>query len=128
MEVKVPQGLKIGYIMGAGDDIPDVLRELGLNVTIVTPEELASGDLSRYGTFDNEYDLLPATQTAAKTMASQNAMFAAFLNNISSSVNYPTNTNWGTVDSAIEQQVGAAINGSPSQVLNTLQQTASSGS
>lgn len=78
--------------------------------------------------FDNEYDLLPATQTAAKTMASQNAMFAAFLNNISSSVNYPTNTNWGTVDSAIEQQVGAAINGSPSQVLNTLQQTASSGS
>ena len=30
VEVKVPQGLKIGYIMGAGDDIPDVLRELGL--------------------------------------------------------------------------------------------------
>ena len=27
-----------------------MLRELGLNVTIVTPEELASGDLSRYGT------------------------------------------------------------------------------
>ena len=50
IDVKVPQGLKIGYIMGAGDDIPDVLRELGLNVTIVTPEELASGDLSRYGT------------------------------------------------------------------------------
>ncbi len=50
VDVKVPQGLKIGYIMGAGDDIPDVLRELGLNVTIVTPEELASGDLSRYGT------------------------------------------------------------------------------
>jgi LmbE family N-acetylglucosaminyl deacetylase len=50
VDVKVPQGLKIGYIMGAGDDIPDVLRELGLNVTIVTPEELASGDLSGYGT------------------------------------------------------------------------------
>ena len=30
VDVKVPQGLKIGYIMGAGDDIPDVLRELGL--------------------------------------------------------------------------------------------------
>jgi multiple sugar transport system substrate-binding protein len=77
--------------------------------------------------FDNEYDLLPATQTAAKSMSGQNAMFAAFLNNISNSVNYPTNANWGTVDSAIEQQVGAAINGSPSQVLNTIQQTASSG-
>jgi multiple sugar transport system substrate-binding protein len=77
--------------------------------------------------FDNEYDLLPATQTAAKSMATTNPTFAPFLNNISSSVNYPTNANWGTVDSAIEQQVGAAINGSPSQVLNTIQQTASSG-
>ena len=50
VEVKVPQGLKIGYIMGAGDDIPDVLRELGLDVTLLTPDELASGDLSRFGT------------------------------------------------------------------------------
>jgi multiple sugar transport system substrate-binding protein len=77
--------------------------------------------------FDNEYDLLPATQTGATAMASENPMYAAFLSNISNSVNYPTNTNWGTVDSAIEQQVGAAINGSPSQVLNALQQTASQG-
>jgi len=50
VNVKVPQGLKIGYIMGAGDDIPDVLRELGLNVTILTPEPLTSGDLSSFGT------------------------------------------------------------------------------
>ncbi len=50
VDVKVPQGLKIGYIMGAGDDIPDVLRELGLNVTMLTPDEVASGDLSGYGT------------------------------------------------------------------------------
>jgi multiple sugar transport system substrate-binding protein len=78
--------------------------------------------------FDNEYDLLPATQTAATTMASENPMFKAFLSNITNSVNYPTNANWGTVDSAIEQQVGAAINGSPSSVLNALQQTASQGS
>ena len=77
--------------------------------------------------FDNEYDLLPATQTAATAMSSQNAIDAAFLSNISNSVNYPTNANWGTVDSAIEQQVGAAINGNPSQVLNALQQTASQG-
>jgi LmbE family N-acetylglucosaminyl deacetylase len=50
VNVKVPQGLKIGYIMGAGDDIPDVLRELGLNVTMIKPEEVASGDLSGYRT------------------------------------------------------------------------------
>ena len=50
VQVKVPQGLKIGYIMGAGDDIPDVLRELGLDVMLLTPDDLASGDLSRFGT------------------------------------------------------------------------------
>jgi LmbE family N-acetylglucosaminyl deacetylase len=50
VDIKVPQGLKVGYIMGAGDDIPEVLREVGLDVTLLTPEELASGDLSRYGT------------------------------------------------------------------------------
>jgi len=50
VQVNVPPGLKIGYIMGAGDDIPDVLRELGLDVTLLTPDDLASGDLSRFGT------------------------------------------------------------------------------
>ncbi len=50
VEVKVPQGLKIGYIMGAGDDIPEVLRQLGLDVTLLTPDDVAHGDLSRFGT------------------------------------------------------------------------------
>jgi hypothetical protein len=43
-------GLKIGYVMGAGDDIPTVLQQLGLSVTEITEQELASGDLQRYGT------------------------------------------------------------------------------
>ncbi len=50
VEVKVPQGVRIGYVMGAGDDIPDVLRELGLNVTILTADDVEHGDLSRFGT------------------------------------------------------------------------------
>jgi hypothetical protein len=50
VEVKIPQELKTGYIMGAGDDIPDVLRELGLNVTLLTADDVEHGDLSRYGT------------------------------------------------------------------------------
>ncbi|MGZ4787477.1 MAG: PIG-L family deacetylase [Terriglobales bacterium] len=50
VDVNVPKNLKIGYIMGAGDDIPDVLRSLGLNVTLITSEELKSGDLSKYDT------------------------------------------------------------------------------
>ena len=50
VDVKIPSGLKIGYIMGAGDDIPGVLREIGLDVTLLTPQDVASGDLQRFGT------------------------------------------------------------------------------
>ncbi len=50
VDVNLPKNLKIGYIMGAGDDIPTVLQQLGLNVTLITPEELASGNLGACNT------------------------------------------------------------------------------
>jgi LmbE family N-acetylglucosaminyl deacetylase len=50
VDVQVPHDLKIGYIMGAGDDIPTVLKQVGMNVTLIPPEELASAELSGYGT------------------------------------------------------------------------------
>ena len=50
VDVKVPSSLKVGYVMGVGDDISDVLKSIGVNLTIITPEELKSGDLSKYGT------------------------------------------------------------------------------
>jgi hypothetical protein len=50
VDVKLPPQLKVGYIMGAGDEIPSVLQSVGLNTSIITPQELAAGDLSRYGT------------------------------------------------------------------------------
>src|SRR5215471_7985094 len=78
--------------------------------------------------FDNEYDLLPATQSAATTMGQQNPMFAAFLGNIANSVNYPALANWTSVENMIKTQVGQAITGNPAQVLGAIQQTASTGS
>jgi len=50
VDVKVPRDLKIGYIMGAGDDIPEILREVGLDVTMILAEKIASEDLTRFGT------------------------------------------------------------------------------
>ncbi len=50
VEVKVPPGLKVGYIMGAGDDIPTVLRQIGLDVTLLTPDDVAHGNLQSFGT------------------------------------------------------------------------------
>jgi LmbE family N-acetylglucosaminyl deacetylase len=50
VDVNAPQGLKIAYIMGAGDDIPTVLKQIGMNVTMVPAEKLASENLSQYNT------------------------------------------------------------------------------
>jgi hypothetical protein len=36
--------------MGAGDEIPTVLRQVGMDVTVISEKELASGDLGKYGT------------------------------------------------------------------------------
>jgi LmbE family N-acetylglucosaminyl deacetylase len=50
VDVKVPHDLKIGYIMGAGDDIPTVLKQAGMDVTLIPAEKLASEALNGYGT------------------------------------------------------------------------------
>ena len=42
--------VKIGYIMGSGDDVPDAIRQMGYEVTLLDDKELTSGDLSRFGT------------------------------------------------------------------------------
>jgi hypothetical protein len=38
----------IGYVMGAGDTIPEALEQLGATVTLLSETDLASGDLSRF--------------------------------------------------------------------------------
>jgi LmbE family N-acetylglucosaminyl deacetylase len=50
VDVQTPHDLKVGYIMGAGDDIPTVLQQVGMDVTMIPAEKLASEDLSKYGT------------------------------------------------------------------------------
>jgi LmbE family N-acetylglucosaminyl deacetylase len=39
---------RIGYVMGAGDDIPQALRQLGAEVILIDDHELVLGDLQRY--------------------------------------------------------------------------------
>lgn len=39
---------RIGYVMGAGDKIPEGLEALGATVTLLSPEDLAASDLSRF--------------------------------------------------------------------------------
>ena len=46
--VTIADGLRIGYIEGAGDDGREALRQLGGDIELVSETELAGGDLSRY--------------------------------------------------------------------------------
>lgn len=48
VDVKVAPGLKIGYIMGSGDEVPESLENLGIHVHFLTAQDLAGGDLSQY--------------------------------------------------------------------------------
>jgi LmbE family N-acetylglucosaminyl deacetylase len=38
----------VGYVMGSGDDVPEALRQLGCQVTMLGENDLARGDLSQY--------------------------------------------------------------------------------
>lgn len=48
VDVKIAPGLKVGYVMGSGDDVPDSLVHLGVNVEFLTAPDLANSDLSKY--------------------------------------------------------------------------------
>ncbi len=39
---------EIGYVMGAGDDIPQALKQIGAHVTLLSEADLTRGDLSRF--------------------------------------------------------------------------------
>jgi LmbE family N-acetylglucosaminyl deacetylase len=50
VDVKVPKDLKVAYIPGAGDEIPTVLQQIGIDLTVLPAERLAGEDLAGYGT------------------------------------------------------------------------------
>ncbi|WP_201776397.1 extracellular solute-binding protein [Streptacidiphilus carbonis] len=77
--------------------------------------------------FDNEYSLLPATTSASKSLSASDPVAAGFLATVPNAVVYPTNSNWNTVKTKIQQSIGTAAQGTdPSKVLGTLQTFASS--
>jgi LmbE family N-acetylglucosaminyl deacetylase len=39
---------RVGYVMGAGDEEPEALRQIGIEVSLLAPDDLARGDLSRF--------------------------------------------------------------------------------
>lgn len=48
IDVTVLSNLKVGYVMGVGDQVPQGLTQLGAQVTLLGERELASSDLSQF--------------------------------------------------------------------------------
>jgi LmbE family N-acetylglucosaminyl deacetylase len=48
VDVVTAPDLRVGYIMGVGDQVPEAIRQLGVQLDPIGPDELAAGDLSKY--------------------------------------------------------------------------------
>ena len=44
----VRRGQNVGYLMGAGDEVPDALRQIGYNVTLLKPEDISAPRLKQF--------------------------------------------------------------------------------
>ncbi|HEX6536780.1 MAG TPA: PIG-L family deacetylase [Gemmatimonadaceae bacterium] len=50
VNVKLPPRLAVAYVPGVGDNVAPMLQELGVPLTVIEPEKLATTDLSRFTT------------------------------------------------------------------------------
>jgi LmbE family N-acetylglucosaminyl deacetylase len=50
IDVKVAPAVSIGYVLGAGDEVPPAIQQLGITPTMLSADDLAYGDLSRFST------------------------------------------------------------------------------
>jgi LmbE family N-acetylglucosaminyl deacetylase len=48
VDLKIAPDRKVGYIMGAGDDVPAALRQMGVEVTLLAPDDVLAGNFARY--------------------------------------------------------------------------------
>jgi LmbE family N-acetylglucosaminyl deacetylase len=48
LDVAIAPGLRVGYVMGVGDENPAGIAQLGVDVTLLGERELASGDLGKF--------------------------------------------------------------------------------
>jgi hypothetical protein len=48
INVRIEPNLLVGYVMGVGDQVPPAIEQLGAKVQMLTAEDLAWGDLSKY--------------------------------------------------------------------------------
>jgi hypothetical protein len=48
VDVKTIPGIRVGYIIGVGDQVPQAIEQLDAKLTFIDPDEMAGGDLSKF--------------------------------------------------------------------------------
>ncbi len=48
VDLKIASGLKVGFVRGAGSQLPQSLATLGIQTTFLSPDDISSGDLSKF--------------------------------------------------------------------------------
>ena len=48
VDCKIAPGLRVGYVTGTGDAVPQSLASIGVKSEFLSPEDLAQGDLQKY--------------------------------------------------------------------------------
>jgi LmbE family N-acetylglucosaminyl deacetylase len=66
-DVKVAPGLKVAYVTGTGDQVPQTMEDLGIHVTFLNKDDITSGDLDRYNVIvlgERAYSVRPELATS----------------------------------------------------------------
>lgn len=92
------EGHKIGYIVGAGDKVPDALIQMGYDVTLITEKEIAALDLK---VFDAILTGVRAYNTNEWMPAYYNKLMQYVQNGGNLVVQYNTNSNAGPLRTGI---------------------------
>jgi hypothetical protein len=76
-DVRVPAGLRVAYVTGAGEEGPGILAQLGITPAVLTADSLAGANLSRYDvivTGSRAYEVRP-------DLAASNARLLEYVRN-----------------------------------------------
>jgi LmbE family N-acetylglucosaminyl deacetylase len=67
VDVELAPGLRVGYVMGTGDTVPEAIEALGITPHLLTNDELATADLSQWNVLvvgDRAYSVRPQLAAA----------------------------------------------------------------
>lgn len=93
------KGKKAGYIAGAGDEVPEALKNLGFEVTMLNDENLASKDLS-------EFDVIVAGIRLYNTNENMQAHYAKLMKYVENGGNYVVQYNTSNFISSVSSSIG----------------------